>query len=76
MASGRLFYTEMADIQLGKQAPIKEWQIEVDGTRRTLVELCASNRVDLRFGQDAKGEMYLITKPDGKVYRFVSAKLP
>ncbi len=73
IASGRLFYVEMADIKSGSQATIKEWQISVGGVRKTLVELCKNNRVDMRFGRDAKGELYLVMKPDGKVYRLVRA---
>ena len=69
--AGRLFYVEMADIKLGSQAPIKEWGISMGGTRTTLVELCKYNRADMRFGRDAKGELYLVMKPDGKVYRLV-----
>ena len=30
--SGRLFYIEMADIKQGKQAPIKEWKILINGS--------------------------------------------
>jgi glucose/arabinose dehydrogenase len=75
VASGRLFYVEIADIKSGSQAPIKEWQVSVDGVRTTLVELCKYNRADMRFGMDAKGELYLVMKPDGKVYRFASAEL-
>ena len=69
--AGRLFYIEMADIKSGSQAPIKEWGISMGGARTTLVELAKYNRADMRFGRDAKGELYLVMKPDGKVYRFV-----
>ncbi|HMI67051.1 MAG TPA: PQQ-dependent sugar dehydrogenase [Cyclobacteriaceae bacterium] len=69
--AGRLFYVEMADIKLGSQAPIKEWGISMGGARTTLVELAKYNRADMRFGRDAKGELYLVMKPDGKVYRLV-----
>lgn len=71
--SGRLFYIEMADIKQGKQAPIKEWKISIDGKQKTLTELSGNERVDLRFGRDAQGELYLLTKPDGKVYNLVRA---
>lgn len=71
--SGRLFYVEMADIRSGSQATIREWQISAGGIRTTLVELCKGNRADMRFGRDSKGELYLVMKPDGKVYRLVSA---
>jgi glucose/arabinose dehydrogenase len=72
--SGRLFYVDMADIKLGKQAPIHEWRISMNGQQKTLKELCGSDRVDLHFGRDAKGELYILTKADGKMYKLVSAK--
>jgi glucose/arabinose dehydrogenase len=71
--SGRLFYVEMADIKQGKQAIIKEWRASINGTHKTLKELCGTDRPDLHFGRDARGELYILTKPDGKVYKLVSA---
>ncbi|MBZ5857675.1 PQQ-dependent sugar dehydrogenase [Flavihumibacter profundi] len=66
--SGRLFYINMADLKQGKQAPIYEWRISLNGKLTTLRELCKTDRVDLHFGRDAKGELYILTKPDGKIY--------
>jgi hypothetical protein len=40
----------------------------MNGKRLTLQALCGQNRVDLRFARDEKGEMYIFTKPDGKIY--------
>ena len=74
IATGRLFYIEVKDIEQGKQAPIKEWSIQLDGNTRTLKEICGVERVDLHFGRDSSGELYILTKPDGKVYRLVSAR--
>lgn len=71
---GRLFYVNIADLKLGSQASIKEWQITVNGKKTTLLELCKHNKVDLRFGRDSKGEIYLWSKQDGKVYRVVNDK--
>jgi hypothetical protein len=34
-----------------------------------MAKLCGRDRVDLRFGTDAKGDFYVFTKPDGKIYR-------
>ena len=70
---GRLFYIEMADIKQGKQALIKEWKISINGTPTTLRELCGSERVDLHFGRDSRGELYILTNA-GKVYKLVSAE--
>ena len=72
--SGRLFYISTADIKQGSQAPIKEWRIEISGSSTTLAEACGSKRVDLHFGRGAKGELYILTKADGKLYKLKSAK--
>ena len=71
--SGRLFYINTADIKQGDRAPIEEWGIAINGTSTTLVEACGSKRVDLHFGRDAKGELYILTKADGKLYKLTSA---
>jgi glucose/arabinose dehydrogenase/cytochrome c551/c552 len=73
--SGRLFYTDVAAMHLGKMATIKEWKITINGYPRTLKEACGSDRVDLHFGKDMQGELYILTKADGKVYKMVSATI-
>lgn len=72
--SGRLFYVETADIKQGKQAVIKEWKITMNGVPATLEHLSGTKRVDLHFGKDARGELYILTKADGKIYQIVSAR--
>jgi mono/diheme cytochrome c family protein len=67
--TGRLFLINTKDLEPGKTPIIKQWFVSFHGKRITLRELCAQNRVDLRFAKDEKGEMYLFTKPDGKIYR-------
>jgi mono/diheme cytochrome c family protein len=76
--SGRLFYVNLADLKLGKLAVVKEWFVSLNGKRITLRGVCGQNRVDLRFARDEKGEMYIFTKPDGKIYRLrnITKKLP
>lgn len=75
IASGRLFYINISGIHPGSLAPIYEWQSIINGTEQTLRKVCGSDRVDLRFGRDAKGELYVMTKADGKLYKMVSASL-
>jgi hypothetical protein len=53
----------------GAQAEIKEMRASFNGKVTTMSELCNSERVDLRLGTDNKGEIYVFTKPDGKIYR-------
>ncbi len=71
--SGRLFYIDMADILPGKLAQIKQWNITISGVPRNLKDVCGSDRVDLHFGRDAAGEVYIMTKADGKIYKLITA---
>jgi len=73
--TGRLFYINMADAIQGKQAPIREWRISIKGIQMSLARLCGTDRIDLHFGKDSHGELYILTKPDGKVYKLASAKM-
>ncbi len=68
---GRLFYFDLADMKQGKQAVVKEWRVAVDGISKSLEQFCGSQRVDLHFGKDASGELYIMTKADGKLYKLM-----
>lgn len=70
IGTGRLFYAEVADFLLGSQASIYEWRVRYQGEIISMRDLCGSNRVDLRIQQDQYGELYLLTKTDGKIYKF------
>jgi glucose/arabinose dehydrogenase/mono/diheme cytochrome c family protein len=67
--SGRLFYVALSDLKPGKLATVKEWFVSLNGKIISLRELCGQNRVDLRFAKDDQGELYISTKPDGKIYK-------
>ncbi len=75
IVQGRLFFVEMKVLKPGSQATIKEWRVSVGGQIKTLKELTGADKVDERFGRDSKGELYLTTKPDGKVYSLVRARV-
>lgn len=72
--NGRLFYVNMKNLKPGKFADIKELTPALNGDTTSIKKLCGSDRVDLRLGIDRKGEMYVFTKPDGKIYKIVGAK--
>lgn len=72
--SGRLFYVNMNELKPGKQATIHEWRLSVNGVVKTLRELCDNSRVDLHFGRDKQGELYILTKPDGKIYKITGSQ--
>jgi glucose/arabinose dehydrogenase/mono/diheme cytochrome c family protein len=67
--NGRLFYVEVNELKPGKQSEIKEMRVAANGKITTMSALCGNDRVDLRMGKDNKGEIYVLTKPDGKIYR-------
>ena len=71
--SGRLFYIDLKEAGKGKKAVIREWKMTVNGERKSFTDICGK-RVDLHFGRDAKGELYLFTKADGKMYRMTAVK--
>jgi glucose/arabinose dehydrogenase/mono/diheme cytochrome c family protein len=64
--SGRLLFADLGDIDNIK---VESWGVRFQGKEISLRELCGDNRVDLKFGKDKTGQMYLMTKADGKVYR-------
>lgn len=75
IGSARLFYVNMKDLQLGKQATIRKWNVSFHGAPTTLAELCGKSRVEIRYGMDSEKELYILTKADGKVYKLVSASM-
>lgn len=74
IASGRLFHFPVEAIQNEpKPIEIKELYLHDEhGSRTTLKILGQTDRPDLRFGLDKSGEIYFLTKADGKVSRFKS----
>jgi mono/diheme cytochrome c family protein len=68
---GTLFYAEVAGVQQGRQLPIKKMGFVLYGAATTFTDLLRGERVDLRWGLDSGGELYLFTKYDGKVYKVV-----
>lgn len=65
---GRVFILDADELELGSLATITEVHF-VDGTGEniTLLDLVNGDRADLRFGIDSAGEIYILTKADGKI---------
>lgn len=68
---GNLYYIFTKDIQAGKQAKVYEWQVSLDCKIIRLKDFSKKDRLELHFGRDAKGEIYIMTKADGKLYKLV-----
>jgi glucose/arabinose dehydrogenase/mono/diheme cytochrome c family protein len=75
IVNGRLFYVDMKDIKQGSIAQMHEWRVTLNGQVKTLRELCGAQKVDVRFGRDGAGEIYVLTKPDGLVYKLGKKRL-
>ena len=69
--NGRVFYTEADSLINGRQYPIHELTLTQNGVETTLSDLVSNSRVDLRFGLDQEGEIYVLTKSDGMVRKLV-----
>jgi hypothetical protein len=68
---GWLAFVEVEDLKAGRQAIIKKWQVSMNGKPVNFKDICGCQKVDLRIGKDADGEIYLFTKTDGKAYQLV-----
>lgn len=67
LVSGRVFYVPVDQLIAGRQATFKELILTEDGRKSRLLDIIGKHRVDLRFGQDEDGEIYLLTKQDGMI---------
>lgn len=68
---GTLFYSEVSEIIEGKQAPIYKMGLKLNGELTSLGAIAGDQRVDLRFGQDSAGDLFIFTKSNGKVYKVI-----
>ncbi|MFD4671485.1 PQQ-dependent sugar dehydrogenase [Lentzea sp. NPDC058450] len=68
---GLLYYADERDMRAG--APIaRTFELAVydsAGRRTTMQSLAGKSRVDLRFGTDAAGELYVLAKANGKIWK-------
>jgi len=73
IVSGRLFITPIDGLLQGHIAPLGELHLSDSiGNPITLLQEVPGARADLRFGIDHDGEIYILTKGDGVIRRFIS----
>jgi hypothetical protein len=74
--NGRLFYSNARKMRRGGDlATIYELMLyNTAGARVTMQQLAGDPRVDLRFGRDARGELYLLSKANGKIWKIVGTR--
>ena len=68
---GTLFYSEVAEMIDGQQASIYRLDVAINGQLSDMETITQTKRVDLRLGKDSDGELYLLTKGNGVVYKVV-----
>ena len=70
IVNGRIFHVPAKDLRPGGGAVLRELTLRRAGRTATLGRLVGTRgRVDLRFGQDGAGEVYVMTKQDGVIRR-------
>ncbi|WP_243695264.1 PQQ-dependent sugar dehydrogenase [Agromyces protaetiae] len=61
------------DGDIADLAPIERLRVFSGGRETTFAQLVGDTRVDLRFGSDADGELYLVAKANGKIWKVTGA---
>jgi hypothetical protein len=71
IVDGRLFYTNEREMRRGrKPAPLHLLTLaDAAGKELSMRDLAGDQRVDLHFGSDAQGELYLLSKANGKIWK-------
>ncbi|WP_327590616.1 PQQ-dependent sugar dehydrogenase [Nonomuraea sp. NBC_00507] len=76
IVDGQVFFTVAAQMreETGHRATIyKPRLVDAAGKQVTLQDLAGHSRVDLRFGRDAVGELYVLSKANGKIWKVTKA---
>jgi len=68
---GRIFLVDESALSFGAQADLKEARLRLNGVEGTLTSFVGNSRADLRWGMDGDGEVFVMTKTDGKIRRII-----
>ncbi|GAA4227120.1 hypothetical protein GCM10023075_29230 [Streptosporangium album] len=76
IVTGRVFYTNEREMKVGaKPAQIYELMVyDQTGKRVTTQDLAGDARVDFRFGRDSAGELYILSKANGKIWKVTGTR--
>lgn len=69
IVKGRVFYVELADLKLGRQAVIKEFDLQFGGLKLTYPDLLRNKKADMRFGLGEDNAFYIWAKTDGRIWQ-------
>lgn len=73
---GRVFYADTQEMHAGgKLATIYELALFTDtGQPVTMEQLAGGSRTDVRFGTDGHGELYVLSKANGKIWKITGTR--
>ena len=73
---GSLYSTDASQMRSGsKLAPISQLMLyDETGQRVTMQDLAGDDRVDLRFGQDGDGALYILSKANGTIWKVTGVR--
>jgi hypothetical protein len=77
LVDGRLLFADTQDMRRGSKDLAQLYDLMVydeSGKRVTMQDLAGDTRVDLRLGQDADGELYLLSKANGKIWKVTGTR--
>ncbi|WP_406313446.1 PQQ-dependent sugar dehydrogenase [Streptosporangium sp. NBC_01639] len=76
IVTGRVFYTDEREMKVGAEpAQIYELMVyDQTGKRVTTQDLAGDARVDFRFGRDDAGELYILSKANGKIWKVTGTR--
>ncbi|MDF9714552.1 PQQ-dependent sugar dehydrogenase [Nocardioides sp. ChNu-153] len=78
IVDGRVYWARADQMrqERDREADLNEMQLfDTSGRRLRMTDLAGDTRVDLRFGTDSAGELYLLAKANGKVWKVVGTKI-
>ncbi|WP_433868830.1 PQQ-dependent sugar dehydrogenase [Saccharopolyspora sp. CA-218241] len=76
LVNGSVYYTEVDEMERGgERAPLHELQLfDTAGNPMRMTDFVGDGRVDLRFGIDAEGELYLLAKANGTIWKVTGTR--
>jgi hypothetical protein len=76
IVDGRVFYTNEAEmVRGGGLAPLYQLRVlTATGTETSMASLAGDSRVDLRLGVDRAGELYLLAKANGRIWKVTTTR--
>jgi len=72
--NGKLYVTDADSLVQNTQSEFQEVELELGGSKVTMLQLAGGSRADLRFGIDDNNELYLLEKRQGKIFKVIGAK--